>query len=54
MFTGVSLHVPVIAGALALGIWQGIYIAEHRTSAHQREVVLQFCGCCADPGRVRD
>ena len=24
MLTGVSLHVPVIAGALALGTWQGI------------------------------
>src|SRR5262249_19761408 len=30
MLTGVSLHVPVIGGALALGTWQGIYIAQHR------------------------
>ena len=44
MFTGVSLHVPVIGGALALGIWQGIYIAEHRARAHRREIVLQFIG----------
>src|SRR6184192_397366 len=29
MFTGVSLHVPVRAGVLALGTWQGIYVAEH-------------------------
>jgi len=27
MLTGVSLHVPVVAGALALGTWQGIYAA---------------------------
>ena len=54
MLNGVSLQVPISDGDLALGTWQGIYIAEHRTSAHQREVVLQFCGCCADPGRVRD
>jgi secondary thiamine-phosphate synthase enzyme len=44
MLTGVSLHVPVIGGALALGIWQGIYIAEHRARPHRREIVLQFIG----------
>jgi secondary thiamine-phosphate synthase enzyme len=44
MLTGVSLHVPVVAGALALGTWQGIYIAEHRARSHRREVVLQFIG----------
>jgi secondary thiamine-phosphate synthase enzyme len=44
MLTGVSLHVPVIDGALALGTWQGIYVAEHRTQPHRREVVLQFIG----------
>jgi secondary thiamine-phosphate synthase enzyme len=44
MLTGVSLHVPVIAGALALGTWQGIYVAEHRARPHRREVVLQFVG----------
>jgi len=47
MLNGVSLHVPVTAGALALGTWQGIYVAEHRARAHQREVILQFLGCCA-------
>jgi secondary thiamine-phosphate synthase enzyme len=44
MLTGVSLYVPVIAGALALGVWQGIYIAEHRARPHRREIVLQFIG----------
>ena len=44
MLTGVSLHVPVIGGALALGTWQGVYVAEHRTQPHVREVVLQFLG----------
>jgi secondary thiamine-phosphate synthase enzyme len=44
MLTGVSLHVPVIARALALGTWQGIYIAEHRAQPHRREIVLQFIG----------
>jgi len=44
MLTGISLHVPVIGGALALGTWQGIYVAEHRARPHRREVVLQFVG----------
>jgi secondary thiamine-phosphate synthase enzyme len=44
MLTGVSLHVPVREGALALGTWQGIYVAEHRARPHRREIVLQFVG----------
>ena len=44
MLTGVSLHVPVIAGALALGTWQGIYLIEHRARPHTREAILQFIG----------
>ena len=44
MLTGVSLHVPVMGGALALGTWQGIYLAEHRARPHRREVLLQFIG----------
>ena len=36
MLNGVSLHVPVIDGALAVGIWQGIYVAEHRSRPHRR------------------
>jgi secondary thiamine-phosphate synthase enzyme len=44
MLTGVSLQVPVIAGKPGLGTWQGIYLAEHRTQPHRREVILQFIG----------
>jgi secondary thiamine-phosphate synthase enzyme len=44
MLTGVGLHVPVIGGALALGTWQGIYVAEHRARPHRREVLMQFIG----------
>ena len=44
MLNGVSLHVPVSGGALALGTWQGIYVAEHRVRPHRREIVLQFVG----------
>ena len=48
MINGVSLHVPVVTGATALGMWQGIYVAEHRTRPHRREVVLQFVGSVFD------
>jgi secondary thiamine-phosphate synthase enzyme len=44
MLSGVSLHVPVQGGALALGTWQGIYLIEHRDRPHRREIVLQFIG----------
>ena len=44
MLTGISLHVPVAAGRLALGTWQGIYLIEHRARPHRREVVLRFIG----------
>jgi secondary thiamine-phosphate synthase enzyme len=44
MLSGVSLHVPVLNGALALGTWQGIYLVEHRDRPHRRDIVLQFIG----------
>ena len=42
MLNGVSLHVPVTGGRLALGTWQGLYLVEHRRKAHSREVIFQF------------
>jgi len=44
MLNGVSLHVPVTQGKLALGTWQGIYLVEHRRKPHSREVIFQFVG----------
>jgi len=44
MLNGVSLHVPVTHGKLALGTWQGIYLVEHRRRPRGREVMLQFIG----------
>ncbi len=44
MLNGISLHVPVTGGELALGTWQGVYLAEHRARPHRREVLLQFVG----------
>jgi secondary thiamine-phosphate synthase enzyme len=44
MLNGVSLQVPVLAGKLSLGAWQGIYVVEHRRRPHSREVIFQFIG----------
>jgi len=35
-----SLNVPVAAGGLALGTWQGIYLWEHRSSPHRRKILV--------------
>lgn len=42
--TGVQLSIPLGEGRLALGTWQGIYLFEHRTAPHRREVVLHLLG----------
>ena len=44
MLTATSLQIPVLQGELALGTWQAIYLIEHRTRPHRREIVLQFAG----------
>ena len=42
--TATSLSIPVRAGRMLLGTWQGIYVVEHRDRPHRREVVLHFLG----------
>ena len=42
--TGSSLTIPVSRGALALGTWQGIYLAEHRNNGGPRRVVFTAFG----------
>ncbi|MEO6012003.1 MAG: secondary thiamine-phosphate synthase enzyme YjbQ [Devosia sp.] len=42
--TQTSIGIPVVDGALALGTWQGIYLFEHRSRPHRREIVLQIIG----------
>jgi secondary thiamine-phosphate synthase enzyme len=44
MLTSTSLQVPVQRGELLLGTWQAIYLIEHRSRPHRREIVLQFIG----------
>jgi len=38
--TQVSLSIPIVGGALALGTWQGIYLWEHRNHPSPREVLV--------------
>ena len=42
--TGVNLSIPVHAGRMALGTWQGIYLWEHRTHPHSRHIALHYIG----------
>jgi secondary thiamine-phosphate synthase enzyme len=42
--TGVQLSVPVTQGRPMLGRWQGIYVFEHRSHPHRREIVLHLVG----------
>jgi len=42
--TDIQLSIPVARGRLALGTWQGIYLFEHRTHPHVREIVLHMLG----------
>ena len=37
-----SLQIPVENGRMTLGTWQGIYLVEHRSNPHRREVVVKF------------
>jgi secondary thiamine-phosphate synthase enzyme len=40
ILTNVSLSIPILNNRLVLGTWQGIYLWEHRRSAHAREIVV--------------
>jgi secondary thiamine-phosphate synthase enzyme len=42
--TQTQLTIPLMAGRLALGTWQGIHLFEHRRSPHTRTVALHLLG----------
>lgn len=44
LLTGTSLTIPFGDKQLLLGTWQGIYLFEHRTHGHRREVVVTLLG----------
>ncbi|MEO6000921.1 MAG: secondary thiamine-phosphate synthase enzyme YjbQ [Chitinophagaceae bacterium] len=41
---GNSVTIPVRNGRLALGIWQGIYLCEHRNQAERRNLIITAWG----------
>lgn len=41
---GGSLSIPIEKGRLALGIWQGIYVGEHRNHGGSRSVLVTLHG----------
>jgi secondary thiamine-phosphate synthase enzyme len=44
VLTHTSEQIPIARGRLALGVWQGIYLWEHRQGSHQREIVVHVSG----------
>jgi secondary thiamine-phosphate synthase enzyme len=44
VLTASSLNVPIANGEMLLGTWQGIFLWEHRTHAHAREIVVTVSG----------
>ena len=44
VLTQTSIGIPIDAGRLALGTWQGLYVYEHRTAAHERRVSVTVIG----------
>jgi secondary thiamine-phosphate synthase enzyme len=44
LILGFELTVPIHAGALGLGTWQGIFLWEHRSAAMRREIIVTLAG----------
>ena len=41
---GAFVHIPISNGKLNLGIWQGIYLCEHRDYGGSRDIVITAFG----------
>ena len=44
VLTQTSIGIPVLAGRLGLGTWQGLYVWEHRIAPHRRQVTVTVIG----------
>jgi len=44
VLTQSEITIPVRAGRLALGTWQGLYLWEHRYRAHRRNITVTLTG----------
>lgn len=42
--TQTQIAIPLVAGRLRLGTWQDVYLFEHRTAPHRRQIVLHLLG----------
>lgn len=41
---GASVQIPITKGRLNMGIWQGIYLCEHRNNAAGRDLIITAFG----------
>jgi len=44
ILTQSDLNIPISNGCCSLGVWQGVYLWEHRLAPHQRKVILTISG----------
>ena len=44
VLTLTEVSLPISAGKLGLGTWQGLYLYEHRSAPHERKIVLTLHG----------
>jgi len=44
MLTQTHLTIPITAGRLELGTWQGLFLIEHRDGPHRRHVLMHYLG----------
>ena len=44
LLTNTSLSIPITNSKLELGIWQGIYLYEHRNQSYTRKVIVNIIG----------
>ena len=44
MLTQNSLSIPIKKGKCSLGVWQGIYLWEHRKQSHKRNIMVTVLG----------
>ena len=42
--TSVNVSIPIMDKRLTLGTWQGLYLWEHRTAPHRRQVTIHIIG----------
>jgi len=44
ILTQSDLNLPISGGRCALGTWQGVFLWEHRSAGHQRQILLTISG----------